>query len=330
MGFDAYGASQHESKPKVEIDWKALNEYTVETAGLENPEVLVGVVSGIVDLGIQEQEDAEMEFTGTEEEEAVEIEKNPNTYFKDGKNDKGKDVRLKCWPQRAQQSVAIAVDFPDIMIDKGQFFGSEPDPRPLRLWLGNQFYDSYNKMMVVGRPTALKVTKNADNKWSFNAKHLFYKMALAAKLIKNGEVFLPEHIDKLLGQAFQFEAQVFFKMSKGVPYYTEYIKFQGGLGRGQEAPTLPNPTFLVQFNKANDPKLLKEVRSHVLNTISKAKNYEGSPIQKQIEAQSKSRSDNQDDDADTPTEASVKVEAPAVKRKPKPAPVDDIDDSIPF
>lgn len=345
MSFDAYSTGSSSGKQKSEVDFDALNQYVVEAAGLQNREVLVGVVSSIVDLGTQAQEDAAVPFTGTEEDEAAEIAKNPNTYFEDGidPNDpkRKKQVRLKRWPQKPIQSVAISVDFPDIMLNKGQFFGDDnAEEKPLRLWLGGSFYIP-EVGMVVGRPTPLKVTKNTKDQWSFNKKHLFYQMASAAKLIdpSKDEAFLPKDIDKLVGKAFCFEAQVFFKESKGKEYYTEYIKFVSGLGRGQKAPDCEVAKNLIQFNQENDPEALKELRNHVKNTIKRASNYEGSKIQKQLEAlyDSNQKDTPQDEDQDAaddgeggtvvvPERAKTKV---APKKVVKP-PVDIDDDQSPF
>lgn len=338
MSFQSYGTGNTNEGSKKEIDYEALNKYVVEKAGLENPEVLVGVVAGIVDLGIQSQEDAEMPFVGSEQDELDEIDKNPNTYFKDGIDQQTKKpTRFKCWPQRAIQSVAIAVDFPEIMLDKGQFFGDDSGTeKPLRLWLGGQFYNSTQKCMVIARPTPLKFGKDTKNRWSFNSKHIFYKMAVAAKLIPADGAFMPESIDSLVGKAFQFEAQVYFKTSKGKDYYTEKVAFKSGLGRGQVAPELPTDTFVVQFNGDNDPTALKEIRNHVANTIRNATNFEGSPIQKQLDAAKASYGNNSADDEAEEDEV-PEPQAPEVKkptkpsgRAPKPAPADEDDSGSPF
>lgn len=345
MSFDAYSTGSSSGKQKSEVDFDALNQYVVEASGLQNREVLVGVVSSIVDLGTQAQEDAAVVFTGSEEDEAAEIAKNPNTYFEDGidPNDpkRKKQVRLKRWPQKPIQSVAISVDFPDIMLNKGQFFGNDTgEEKPLRLWLGGSFYIP-EVGMVVGRPTPLKVTKNTKGQWSFNKKHLFYQMASAAKMIdpSKDEAFLPKDIDKLVGKAFCFEAQVFFKESKGVEYYTEYIKFVSGLGRGQKAPDCEVAKNLIQFNQDNDPEALKELRNHVKNTIKRASNYEGSKIQKQLEAlydsnQKDTPQDEEQDAADDGEGGIVVVpEKAKTKTAPKKAvkpPVDIDDDQSPF
>lgn len=336
MSFESYGSAKNEgTKNKPEIDWQALNTYTVETAGLQEPETLVGIVAGIVDLGTQEQPDSEVVFKGDADEEQAEIAKNPNTYFKDGFDPQTrKPARLKCWPNKPIQSVAVAVDFPEILLDKGQFFGSDADPKPLRLWLGDTFY-MQEFGSVVARPTPLKVV-NIDKeapkpKWSFSPLHLFHKMAVGTKLIKPGEVFLPEQIDQLIGQAMQFQVQVYMRPAKdGKEYFTEKIKFVGGLGRGQSVPENPNDTFLVQFNQENSPEALKNLRQHVINTIKRAKNYNGSAIQKQLGDEVKAESEPK---AEAPKAAAVKTPSkPATKAVAKPKTVvEDFDDSdLPF
>lgn len=327
MGFDVYGANQNEGKKSVNtVDFDELNKYVVETAGLQNREVLVGYVSCIVDLGTQEQPDSENVFTGTPEEEKETIAKFPATYFKDGKDAQtGKPVRLKCWPNKPIQSVAVAVDFPDVIIDKGKFFG-ESKPLPLRLWLGGQFYTE-GMGMVIGRPTPLKVNKSIGT-WSFDKKHLFHKMAVASKLIQPDQAFLPKDIDQLLGKAFQFEAQVFFKEGKNdKKYYTEYVKFVSGLGRGQQSPEPLTKPLMIQFNKINEEQDVRDLRAHVVNTIKRAENYQGSMIQKQIDA----IRGNSNKESEAPA---FKEDAPAQKSSKKAekqaADFDSFDSDIPF
>lgn len=315
MSFDTYGASQTgNTNTENTVDFNELNKYVVETAKLEEREVLCGTVSMIVDLGFQDQPDAELKFDGDAAEEEKIIAEYPDTYFKDGIDQQTKKpCRLKCFPQKPVQCVAVACDFPDVVLDKGKFFG-ESKPLPLRLWLGGQFYKGPDVGMTVARPTALKVNKKLGD-WSLAQNHLFHKMAVAEKLIKPDEVFHPSRIDELLGKTFQFEVQVYFKEGKGgKSYYTEYIKFVSGLGRGQTAKELPFEPLLVQFNVDNPPEAIKDLRSHIINTIKCANNYEGSKIQKQIE---ELRGGNKQVEK---KEESSKQESKPVKNKPQPKP----------
>ena len=141
MAFNAYGSTQSSgSDKKSDIDWDAMNQYIVDTAQLKKKETLVGYISAIVDLGIQAQEDDEYVSDIALKDEEDFKDANPGYYFKDGIDPSTKQpVRMKCRPAKDQQSIAIAIDFPDIIVDKGQFFG-ESNPKPLRLWMGNQFF----------------------------------------------------------------------------------------------------------------------------------------------------------------------------------------------
>lgn len=332
MSFEVYGSASSNKSSEVKIDYDALNRYVVETCQLENGETLPGYISSIVDLGTQNLPDAEYVFDGDEEAEVDEIAKDERVYFKDGyDNEKKKPCRLKCVPQRPIQCVAISVDFPEIVLDKGQFFGNS-SPKPLRLWLGGQYY-LQGKGMVIARPTALKVVNLDKTKktkqWSFSPLHVLYKLAVSAKLIKPGEAFLPNDIDKLLGTSHQFNVQIFMKKGKdGKEYFNENIKLVGALGRGQAAPEIVDPAILVQFNKKNSPEGLKMLRSHVINTIKQASNYGGSMLQKQLE-EGKQEGEEQDE----PVKEAPKQEKAKPAAKPKPAPVEDDfldEDSLPF
>ena len=289
--MEVYGAATQQknqsNKPTVNFD--ALNQYVVETCQLQQPETMLGVVSVMVDLGTQKQNDAEYDLD--ESDKGLSIEELTEKYSLDihegriRKFDKSYDSKTKSWvirkfvPQQDRQSIVYAVDFPDIMLDKGKFFGEEEGKnlKPLRLWIGGQYWNKYQEKMLVQNVIPLKVTNIADQgqpkKWSMNPKSSLYKMAVAAKIINQGEAFLPQDADKLLGKTLQFKAQVFFnKGNDGKQYYTEKLAFAAGLARGQVEKEVDN-TYLIQFNQPNDPQALKELRKHVVNTIENATNY---------------------------------------------------------
>ena len=322
---------------RTKVDWDALNKYVVETANLQQRESLLGYISGIVDLGVQPQADSEVEFNGSEQDEADEIDDNPGTYFKDGKNEKGKDVRLKCWKNKPVQSVAVCVDFPDIMLNKGQFFGEEKaEEKPLRLWLGGQFYTKEHGM-VIGKVIPLREGNIAPHGskavWSFKPNHTLYKLALGAKIVQPGEPFKPENIDSLLGKTLQWEAQVFFKKgNNGKEYYTEYLKYVGAPGRGQKDLELVTEPFVVQFDENNSQESVKELRSHVINTIRMAENFSGSKIEKQLEQYRGNDKPAEDapKESSAPAAKTVPQKAPKPKLAPLPPVDSDYDDDIPF
>lgn len=327
MAFKVVNTPTGGGNSESTVDFDAINRYRVQAAGLQERETLPGYVAAIIDLGIQKQPDAEVEFTGTaEEEEAIMAEK-PDTYFKDGiDRDTKLPVRLQCWPQKPQQCVVLAIDFPDIIVDMAAQYGEESNPLPLRLYTGGQFYIP-TQGMIVARPTPLRVV-NLDKsrktkKWSLAQNNMLHKMAVAAKLIKADEVFLPQRIDELLGKSFQFDAQVYFKQSGQKEYFTEYLKFSTGLGRGQAQPEVLTTPQLVMFDDDNSDEAIKELRSHVINTIKQADNYKNSAIEAQINRLRPKKEAKQDEGSTDPEQDEQEEvrQAPKVAgRKPKATP----------
>lgn len=315
--------SNQSNSDRPNVDWAAMNAEVVEVAQLQQPETMVGIISGIYDVGIQPQDDAAIEWKGTPEQEAEEAAKNPNTYFEDMKDyqDGGKIKRYKRFPVKAAQSVVFAVDLPEVIVDKGKYFGSS-DPKPLRLLLGGEFTPSGGKT-IAARPFPLSIRKNdkTGNQWSIPFNNTIYKMALAAKLVTQGQPFLPDRIDELLGKAMQFKVQVFLNDGK---YYTEKCAFAASLGRSQTAPAYDSSLLhIVQFDVDNEEAALKQLRASVKNTMRNASDFEGSKIQSQI------------GDAITPSKPEEKKPESVKQESTAPADnseagFDSFDDDIPF
>lgn len=336
MAFGVRVNGQQSSENKSTVDWKALNEYVVETCQLQNEEVLVGVISGLYDLGVQEQEDAKVEFTGSEEDEAIEKAKSGDVYFETLFDyEKKKDVRYKRWPLKPVQSVAFSVDFPDIMLDKSPFFGNESDPKPLRLLLGGEFVLS-GGTKVVARPQPLSIRKNdkTGNQWSFMPNSTIYKMAVATKVVESGNPFVPQDIDKLLGKAAQFKVRVFFNKEG---FYNEKCSFVAGLGRGMNVPELADEYIhIIQFDADNKEADLKQLRLSVRNTMARASDYGGSKLEAQLNAAFPNSRANTSNNTPAQPQEAVKEEsntkgsatvAAKPKAQPKAAPVVTEDES---
>lgn len=348
--MEVYGAAtqQKNQSNKPTVDFDALNKYVVETCGLQQPETLLGVVSVMVDLGTQKQNDAEYDLDATDKDLTIEqLTEKYALEIHEGrirKFDKSYDSKTKSWvvrkfvPQQDRQSIVYAVDFPDIMLDKGKFFGEEEGKnlKPLRLWIGGQYWNKHLEKMLVQNVIPLKVKNLAEEgqpkKWSMATNSSIYKMAVAAKLIKQGEAFLPQDADKLLGKTLQFKAQVFFNKGKdGKQYYTEKLAFAASLARDQVEKQVDN-TYLIQFNQPNDPQALKELRKHIVNTIENATNYvnqetgEPSAIAKQF---AELRSGNQATTSETPEQPVVKQSTPKVTTPTVPDNTDDSEE-LPF
>lgn len=310
-----------EGSNNSKVDWDALNKHVIEKAGTQNKvRSLPAVISGIYDLGNQNREDAEIDvadkewkaknkdFDGSDEAKRKLITSRSGSYFKeeDGKT-------YFCYPQKPVQQIAIAVDFPQILVDKGQFFGKS-NPQPLRLLLNGEF-SLPDGTRVVGRPYSIVEKKYDDGTWAFAKNNGIHKLADACGLLDNKGYFTKTRIGELLGKVAQFQMQVYMKESKGKAYFTEVIKLSGMIPEGISVPSF-DESILHGINLVgdNDPDCVKQLRMCVKNTIKRANNYATSDLKAVLEA---IENGNQQKDTVAP-----KQEAPIVDE-------DDLDD-LPF
>lgn len=298
MAFKVTGSNTTTTSTKPTVDFDALNDFVVEQVGCQQPETLNGVVVGIIDLGNQKLPDAEYNVDSGDEDLSVEeleakyadeiaagkISK--FDFVKDWSTRPPKDVIKKFVPQKDRQCISYCVDFPDVMLDKGQFFGENSEPKPLRLYFGGQYYHQGLKKMIVQNLLPLKLSNIAkdprnDKVWSLNPKSQLHKMAVASKIINTGEAFLPDQIDELLGKTLQFKVQIGFNEKGDKKYYFEKMSFLGAIQR-KDKPFEDVETFLIEMDGENDPEALKNLRKHIINTQMMATNWNGSVLEKQL------------------------------------------------
>jgi hypothetical protein len=323
------GNADTSDRPKV--DWDARAKYMVDTVGTQKKaKAMIGIISGIIDLGLQVQDDAKMEWKGTDEErEAVEAKAasgESTEYFETLPNDKGVPTLYKRWKVKPCQQVAFTVDFPSIMINQGQFFGDEnAKEHPLRMLLNGEFYMK-EVGKVVGKPYNIKEVRNDDGSWGFKSNTQIYKMASAVDVLDEKNNFKPHMIGKLLGKAALFEVQVYLQESGGKQYLNEKIKLSGQVPDVM-VPMIPElaPEYIygVNFKGEQNPEILKNLRQSVLNTMKLAQNFEGSDIQKALES---ARGNSQP--ADKPVQQ--KVVPTGVDPNTDEVTYDSFDDTIPF
>lgn len=310
------------SGERKQVDWDALNAHVIEAAGTATKaRSIPGVISGIYDLGEQNLPDAEKPFVGTAEDEAKAIAEKPATYFKDGFDDKGTPCRLKCWPQKPVQQVAIAVDFPQVMVDKGQFFGNS-NPQPLRMLLNGEFTLPSDKTRVVGRPYNIRETKHDDGTWAFAKNNGLHKLAAACEILDAKGYFKKERIGELLGKVAQFQFRVWMKTGKnGGEFFTEDVSLVGLVPEGINIPAIPEGILHgVNLYADNAPEAVKQLRLAVKNTMKRANNFEGSKLQAELAALEGGQA--QQPQADKPAVQGIAPKTPDAG--------DDFDDDAPF
>lgn len=284
-GFEFYGnQSSGSSTERVQVDWAAMNQYVVDTVGCKTPETVVGVVAQIVDLGLQEMEDARFPNRDDEATRDKNVAEG-RCYYEEGDEldntgkPTGKTILYKRWEQKPVQQVALVIDFPDIIVDKGQFFG-DSKPLPYRMVMGGLYWDKIHREMVLQRPVALRVMKNHKDQWSLSDKNTLHRMAVAADLIETGGAFTPNRIGELLGKPFLFEIQAYLNGR----YFNERIKLVGKPMRGMPIPEYKLEPAIIGFNQDNDPEHIKELRREIIATMARSVNWEGSKLKEQVEA----------------------------------------------
>lgn len=336
MAFNAKVSSNTNTNSGSKVDYDALNKYVVDKVGCTDQETMLGIVSGIIDLGMQELPDAEYELKGEKEvgktiEELNEefadlIEQGKITKFAEVYNadKKAKEIR-KFVPQKPRHCVDLLVDFPTITLDKGQFFNPDEDSveLPYRMSIGGAFYQKAKGKNLVGRPTVLRLTKDDKIGWTMPLNSTLYKMAIASKIIKKDEAFLPQDIDKLLGKSFYFNVHVYLKSGSGAnsdkKYLNETIKYASGVPKG--VSTIDDyPTFMIQFEEESydEQSLKNNIRAVHKNQMKESLDFAGSALEKALGLDVE-KEENTEDKSDKVSEQKINKEVQA-----------SLDDDLPF
>lgn len=330
--------TQTEGKERPVVKWDELNAHVVEAAGNGKVRSLPGVISGLIDLGEQNLEHGVEVSTATAEEEEAEMAKQSEedraakrgVYFADGLDpDTKKPARLRFYPRKPVQQLAVMVDFPQVLVDKGQFFGNS-NPLPLRLPLNGEFTLTLaggEKVKVVGKPYNIKEMNHAEKGqkaiWAFAKNNGIHKLADAVGVLDDDGFFRKGNIGKLLGKVAQFQFQVHMKPGKnGGAFFDEKIKLVGMVPEGVPLPEIPEGILHgVNLYSDNDPETVKQLRKTVKDTQRRANNFQGSPLQKLMDAEGGQR--QAAPQAAEPTKAAgIAPTAPAEGA--------DFDDDVPF
>jgi hypothetical protein len=270
-----------DSKPKV--DYNEVNAHVIERAGTATKaRSIPGYISSIVDLGVQPR------TVETEVKPGEEYPDDAEYYTGQWGDQKGKPCVRFTVP--AKQAIAITVDFPTIMVDKGQFYGDSHE-LPLRLILNGERLvqnDEGKWQPHVQKLIYLSEKKHEDGTWAVAKNAQLHLLAAAAGILDEKGYFNVNRVGELLGQCLQFQFRVYMKPSKnGKTYYTEEIKLAGIVPEGVSVPAMPEGVVAgIVWSDGTVPNKddVQKLRLSIKNTIKNATNYEGSTIQPLIEA----------------------------------------------
>ncbi len=338
--FNAGTPTGGNSEGGSNVDFDALAKHVVEAVGCaDKPEAMIGIISGVIDLGLQAQDDAKMEWKGSDadraEVEAKAARGESTEYFETLPNDKGVQTLYKRWKVKAQRCVAITVDFPDTLVNKGQFFDKEGggEELPFRGLLNNEFgIAGIGK--VVGKPYSLREQRNDDGSWSLKNNTILYKMGQATGQLVDGG-FKPQHLGNLIGEAAMFNVHVFLNEYKGKQYLNEKMAFNGPVPKAMQKmiPELDERhMYMINFTGEQDLEALKTLRQSVINTMKQAEDFEGSDVQKALIEIGKIKvgEQAQKPQAESKPEAQSKAPVQQAPQKQPDVDFDSFDDDIPF
>lgn len=334
------------------VDFDALTKHVVEAVGAKKPDSRILIISGVVDLGYQKQEDAKMEWKGTDAEKA-EIERKAaagetQEYFEIVPHGQHNVPTLcKRWPSKDQREVAIFLDDPTRLVNYGQFFGHEDggEALPYRMMLNNEFYNKDLGGKVPGRDINLREHRNDDGTWGFKSNTILYKIGQACEVL-DGEDGVegnmkPQYLGNLIGKAILCNVTVNTTEHGGKTYLSEKVGFNGAVPSMMKPmiPTLDEKhMFMINFKGENDPVALKNLRQSCINKLKWAVNFADSDLRQQLIALGKIKADEgnvKGTAAQGPASAQpaqAQSQQPQAAQAPQQAAVDfdSFDDDIPF
>lgn len=344
---------QNEDRPEstgVAVNWDARREYMVSNCKTANaPESTIAIISGIVDCGLQAQEDARMEFSGSAADEAAVLEeeraktgKDPVQYFETLQDEKTKAFkRYKRWPVEPTRSYAVFMDIPGIQLDQGQFFGDESgETHPLRMILNNEFYEAGIGKVVNKRGYVIREKKHDTKdgvKYALAKTNTLHKLADATGNLNEYGLFKPSQLGSLLGKAVLVEYRVYETENKGKKYLNEKVTLQGRVPSMMTSmiPVLdPKYVFGVAFKGPQNEEVLKNLRQSVITTMQQASDFKGSTLEAALIKMGRVKADGAAPAQEAPQKAQSAQPAPQVAKAPaeekEPMDFDAFDDDLPF
>ncbi len=270
-------ASGDTNSDRPKVDYEAINAHVIERAGTATKaRSLPGYISSIVDLGVQPRTVETIVKDGEEYPDDAEY------YTGQWGDQKGKPCVRFTVP--AKQAIAITVDFPQIMVDWGQFYPDRGE-LPLRLVLNGERLvqgDDGKWKSVVQKLIYLSEKKHEDGTWAVAKNALLHNLAAAAGILDAQGYFNVNRIGELLGQCLQFQFRVYMKPGKnGKSYYTEEIKLAGIVPEGVPVPAMPEGVvngIVWSDGTKPDADAVSKLRLSIRNTIKNATNFNGSTI----------------------------------------------------
>lgn len=311
---------KQESRPQQQresnVDWDAVNNYQASVLGI-GKHSLIGVVTNLYDLGLQERQEQMVLWDAKGQDdhgwhletwEDSGAQKDPSAKLEQRKF-KGKMQECLVYKPTDVPQMAIAVDFPEKMLNLGQFFtpDAESEEKPFRDIIGTNGFGGFRiidgkRINVLAKPFNLnEVDVNRNKKdtaphKAFAKNGMLYELADYCGVLDDNENFHITDISKLLGKACMFEVEVKWNTWNDKTTGEERRKLETDIRPASRMSPRdeayynsdlkdkldPEANGGLLFSGGNSEKTLKEVRAAVVNTMQLAKNWEGSALQKEL------------------------------------------------
>ena len=256
------------------VDWAVVNDYVAKTVQEAvhceegSPSSCVGIISGIVDYGChQDEERVEPMDSGDQDVKDWRVRMvNQNRATVD-------DEGMFHYQAPPAQEVGFFVDFPGVIVDKGQFFGTS-NPAPYRVLLGGVFKGQPSS------PTKVNGYLNDNQEWCFGNKNKASMLARATKLkgIKDG--FAQHRLLELIGRPLQLNVEVYVSEAG---FLQERITNPSPLMEGIPIPEYDDSLlFYVSMKEENDAQSLKFLTRPCKEYCQSALDYDDSVLRKQL------------------------------------------------
>ena len=323
MGFSkkASKGSGGSSKDYTEFN-EHVHEQIMEVVS-EDFDPIIGIISGIIEAGVQPVETTVEPYKGTEAQE-YHLENTEGAFVDEEEG----EIHI---PRKPQDSVVFYVDFPEILIDYGKYMDNVDDdqePLPYRISLtGDWWNKAVNKMFA--KTVGLKCLPNegkTPSGWGYHHKSTIHKLANATGCVR-GQVDQDFDIGEILGGAAMFSLESELDEKGGKTYHNVKVKDPTKIPKVMSVPEHDIEPFGVMLDVEPEGDEIKYIatKNSLINSLELAVNYKGSVMEKCIKAYQKanaSETTSKKEEAEEGEKPTKKVAPKRVSSKtaPKKAP----------
>ena len=298
------------------LDYDGLRDKQLELLGGVGDHSKIGVITQLVDLGIQDQDeqvvlwDAKGKTDHGWRLEKHEDSGNPKdaTAVVEQRKYRGKMQECLVYTPPAVKQLAVVVDLPEIMFPYGDFFEGS-GTTPYRTIIGKEGFITKARsniagtMNIVAKPYNLKHTnvnrntKDAQPHYAIAKNSGLYELAKFCGVLDDNDNFHAQDVGKLIGKAINFDVNVKLDQwttTDGEPRSMLKVDAKPASKMSDrdkkfyddELADLIKPETLgaVLMNGNNNGETLKKLNTTLLNTVKISSEFKGSKLEEQLEA----------------------------------------------